>query len=704
MPLDAGQKPAQTRWVRTACPHDCPSTCALEVEQLSSSRIGKVRGNRDMPYTAGVICAKVSRYAERVHHPERLMAPLQRVGEKGGGRDSFREISWEAALDLTAEAFLKAEQRYGSETVWPYFYAGTMGHVQRDGINRLRNVKRYSGQYSTICVTLAESGWLAGVGDKVGVDAREIGKSELVVVWGGNPVNTQVNVMSHIARAKKANGAKLVVVDPYRTGTAEQADMHLMVRPGTDGAVAAAAIHVLLRDGLADRAYLARLTDFTPEVEAHFRATTPEWAEAISGVPAAQIEAFARLYGSTKRSYLRVGYGFARSRNGATNLHAVSCLPAVTGAWAVEGGGALWGNGSIYHLDKTMIEGLDRKDPAIRNLDQSRFGPVMTGDRRDLGEGPPVTALLVQNTNPAVVCPESVKCNEGLRRGDLFTCVHEQFFTDTAALADVILPATTFLEHDDYYTASGHTFLQVTKAVIDPPGQCRSNHEVHCELAKRLGAEHPGFEMTAWELVEETFRASGHPPAEQVWKDGWLDCSESFEKQHFLGGFPQAEGRFRFRPDWTRQESFGHRMGVRTAATGLPALAGYWPSNDEAKADKPFRLVAAPARSYLNTTFTETPGSIAREVRPELRLHPNDCAALGVADGDIVRVGNEQGSLLIHVRPFDGVQEKVCVIESIWPNKAFIEGLGVNVLTSAEAGAPRGGAVFHDTAVWVRAA
>ena len=698
MPLDAGQ----SRWARTTCPHDCPSTCALEVEQLSATRIGKVRGNRGNPYTAGVICAKVARYAERVHHPDRLLQPLQRVGAKGGQRDSFREIAWEDALDLVAGAFLKAEQRYGSETVWPYFYAGTMGHVQRDGIERLRHVKRYSGQWSTICTTLAESGWLAGVGKKAGVDAREMAKSELVVVWGGNPVNTQVNVMTHIARAKKENGAKLVVVDPYRTGTAEQADLHLMVRPGTDGAVAAAAIHVLLREGLADRAYLERMTDWSPEVEAHFRATTPAWAEAVSGVPAAEIEAFARLYGATKKSYIRVGYGFARSRNGSTNLHAVSCLPAVTGAWEVEGGGALWGNGAIYHLDKTLIEGLDRRDPEVRMLDQSRFGPVVTGDRRDLGEGPPVTALLIQNTNPAVVCPESAKCIEGLQRLDLFTCVHEQFFTDTAAYADVILPATTFLEHDDYYTASGHTFLQVTKRVIEPPGECRSNHDVICGLAKRLGAEHPGFEMTAWEIVAETFRASGHPPAEEVWQNGWLDCCEPFEQAHFIHGFPQEGGRFRFQPDWPRMLAFGGRMGVNTCPIDLPKLPGYWASNDEAATERPFRLVAAPARTYLNTSFTETPGSRAREGRPTLMLHPADCAALGVAEGDTVRVGNEQGSILIHLRPFDGVQPKVCVIESIWPNRDFIEGRGVNTLISAEAGAPRGGAVFHDTAVWVR--
>jgi anaerobic selenocysteine-containing dehydrogenase len=692
MPLDSNSPPDL---VHAACPHDCPSTCALEVERLSATRIGRVRGARDNPYTDGVVCAKVARYAERVHHPERLTTPLKRVGEKGGGRTSFQAISWDDALDEVAEGLLKAEQRHGSEAVWPYYFAGTMGHVQRDGIQRLRHVKSYSRQHSTICTTLPESGWLAGVGAKAGVDAREIARSDLIVVWGGNPVSTQVNVMTHIARARKERNAALVVVDPYRTGTAEQADRHLMVKPGTDGALAAAVIHVLVKEGLADRAYLASHTDWDDETEAHFADKMPEWAAAITGIDAEEIRGFARLYGGTKRSFIRVGYGFARGRNGASNLHAVSCLPAVTGAWAQEGGGALWGNGEIYHLDKTLIEGLDRLDKSVRALDQSRLGPVLTGDTRDLGEGPPVTALFVQNTNPAVVCPETKRCLEGLSRADLFTCVHEQFLTETAALADIVLPATTFLEHDDYYTASGHTFLQASKAVIEPLPECRSNHEVVCALAKRLGAEHPGFEMSAWELVEATFEASGHPPAEAVWRDHWLDCAEPFEQAHFLNGFAQPGGRFRFHADWAR---------VGRDHAGMPALADHWESIDAADAAHPFRLVAAPARSYLNTSFTETPGSRQREGRPEIRVHPETCRRLGLEAGARVRVGNALGSVVLHLRPFDGVQPDVVVVESIWPNAAFEEGLGINTLISADPGAPRGGAVFHDTAVWLRPA
>ncbi len=699
MPLDFESSRAPHRRaseiVHSTCPHDCPSVCALEVERLSATRIGKVRGARDNAYTAGVICAKVARYAERVHHPDRLTRPLKRVGDKAVGRAAFREIGWDQALDEVAEALLRAERRHGSEAVWPYFYAGTMGLVQRDGIERLRHVKRYSRQHQTICNSLSDAGWFAGVGAKWGADAREIAKSDLIVVWGGNPVSTQVNLMTHIARARKTRGARLVVIDPYRTGTAEQADLHLAVKPGTDGALAAAVVNVLLAEGYADRDYMARYTDWDEELERHFAQRTPEWAASITGLPVGQIVEFARLYGRTPRSFLRIGYGFSRSRNGAASVHAASCLPAVTGAWRHEGGGALYSNWGLYGLDTRLIEGLDCKDRGVRALDQSRIGPILTGDRRDLGDGPPVAALFIQNTNPVVVCPESGRVRQGFLRDDLFVCVHEQFMTDTAAMADIVLPATMFLEHDDLYLAGGHTFLQVARKVIEPPGACRSNHEVLQGLARRLDASHPGFEMTAWEVIDATLAASGLPDAETVHQAHWWDCAKPFAEAHFLTGFDQPDGRFRFRPDWA---------AVGRDPDALPALPGYAENYDRASETHPFRLVAAPARSFLNSSFTETPGSQAREGRPTLLIHPEACARLGLAEGDRARIGNGLGSLVIHVRPFDGLQPDVVVVESIWPNAAFEEGMGINLLVSADPGPPRGGAVFHDTAIWIQPA
>ncbi|MGH6886313.1 MAG: molybdopterin-dependent oxidoreductase, partial [Geminicoccales bacterium] len=307
----------------SVCPHDCPSVCALDVEVLPGGRLGKVKGSKRNPYTAGVVCAKVARYAERFHHPERLSQPLRRIGPRGSGE--FAPIAWGDALDEVAEAFTRKVQQHGSETVWPYYYAGTMGLVQRDGINRLRHAMRYSGWHTTICVTLSDIGWRAGHGRRWGVIGEEMVHSDLIVIWGTNPVSTQINVMTHVARAKKARGARLVVVDPYRTGTAEQADVHLALRPGTDGALACAVMHVLFRDGHADLDYLDRYADDWRELRAHLATRTPEWASRITGLTVAEIEAFARLYGSTRRSYLRLGFGFTRSRNGAANMHAASC-------------------------------------------------------------------------------------------------------------------------------------------------------------------------------------------------------------------------------------------------------------------------------------------------------------------------------------------------------------------------------------------
>jgi anaerobic selenocysteine-containing dehydrogenase len=288
----------------SVCPHDCPSQCALEVEVLDAHTIGRVRGAKDNSYTAGVICEKVGRYAERVHHPDRLLHPLKRKGARGDGQ--WQQISWEDALDEVAAAMMKAEERHGPEAVWPYFYAGTMGLVMRDGIHRLRHVKGYSGMYDTFCVSLPWTGYMAGTGRLGGVDPREMRKSDLIVIWGTNPVNTQVNVMTHATAARKERGAKLVVIDIYQTGTARQADHAYIIRPGTDGALACAVMHIAFRDGHADRDYMAKFTDDPAGLEAHLKDKTPEWASAITGLAVERIEELARLIGHTKATYFRL--------------------------------------------------------------------------------------------------------------------------------------------------------------------------------------------------------------------------------------------------------------------------------------------------------------------------------------------------------------------------------------------------------------
>jgi len=682
----------------TACPHDCPSTCALEVERIDRHHIGKVRGAKENTYTAGVICSKVARYAERLEHPDRLTVPLRRTGAKGSG--TFAPITWEDALDEVAEKFLTAEQAHGAETVWPYFYAGTMGLVMRDGINRLRHAKGYSGEHATICVMSAWNGYLAGTGKLAGVDPREMAESDVVVIWGTNAASTQVNVMVHALRARRERGAKIVVIDTYRNATADQADLFLCVRPGTDGALACAVMHVLFRDGYADWPYLERYTDSPRDFEQHLLTRTPQWAASITGVPADQIEAFAALVGSNPKSYFRLGYGFSRQRNGAVNMHAASCIPAVTGAWQHRGGGAFHNNGAIYHWDRTLIDGLDVLDPSVRLLDQSRIGAVLNGDRFDLGDGPPVTAMLIQNTNPASVAPDQNAVRRGFSRDDLFVCVHEQFMTETAEFADIVLPATMFLEHDDIYQGGGHQHIIFGPGIVDAPGECRSNHEVICALAERLGAEHRGFTLSPREIIDWTLEHSGWGSLAALEQAGWIDCQPGFDEAHFIDGFGHADKRFHFRPAWSQCGPAG--FGPPGADAQPPAWPDHWTSIEEATAEMPFRLVTAPARHYLNSTFNETPTSRRREQRPTVMIHPLDADGLGVADGQTVRLGNDRGEIGLWAEHFDGVQRGVVIVESIWPNNAYADGQGINVLTGADPVSPTGGAAFHDNRIWIR--
>src|SRR5499427_5281460 len=380
----------------STCPHDCPSACALDVEVIGGQSIGRVRGSKKQTYTAGVVCAKVARYAERIHHPDRVLYPLRRTGPKGSGE--YGRISWDEALDEVAARFDAGEREFGAESVWPYYYAGTMGLVMRDGINRLAHVKKYSRYYSTICANIARIGFAIGTGKVAGVDPREMGVSDLIVIWGTNPVNTQVNVMTHASRARKERGARIAAVDVYNNDTMKQADIKIILRPGTDGAFACAVMHVLFRDGFADRDYMAKYTDCPAELEAHLKTRTPEWASAICGVPVAEIEAFAHAVGGTRRTFFRLGYGFSRSRNGAAQMHAALCIPAVTGAWQYEGGGAFFNNAAIWRFNESIIEGHDAIDRSTRALDQSRIGRILTGDAAALRNGPLVKAMLIQNT------------------------------------------------------------------------------------------------------------------------------------------------------------------------------------------------------------------------------------------------------------------------------------------------------------------
>ena len=674
----------------SACPHDCPSTCALEIMH-DDKNIYKVKGASKNTYTSGVVCAKVSRYAERTHHPDRLTKPLMRSGEKGS--NNFKEIEWEQALDIVAENFISTAQKHGTESIWPYFYAGTMGLVQRDGINRLRHEMKYSGQHSTICSTITASGFKAGVGALKGPDPREMALADVILVWGCNPASTQVNVMKHIQKARKDRNAKLIVVDPYKTRSAKVADFYYPIKPGTDGALACSIMHILFRDNYADKEYMDKYTDDPEGLEKHVKKYTPEWGSKITGLSLREIEEFAKIFGTTKRLYSRMGYGFTRQRNGASAMHAAVSLSAVCGKWLYEGGGAFYNNADIYKIDKTLIEGLDVIDPNIRMLDQSRIGSILTGDSNALMGGGNVYSLIIQNTNPLVVAPESLLVREGFSRENLFVCVHEQFMTETAKYADIVLPATTFVEHDDLYIAGGHQHITYGPKLIDPIGESKSNHAVLVALAKRLGAKHEGFNMTEREIIDYTLNSSNHGSLVELEKNGWKDVQPDFNKSHFIDGFGHKDKKFHFKPDWSEVGPDYHNM---------PEYPDYMNTTENISKDFPFKLVTAPAHNYLNSSFTETNSSKKSEVKPKAKIHSKDIKKLALQDDELVVIGNNRGKVIIHVEEFDGMQEGVIIVEGVWPNEAFVGNNGINTLVGSDPVPPNGGAAFHDTAVWIK--
>ncbi|MEP7240701.1 MAG: molybdopterin oxidoreductase family protein [Devosia sp.] len=691
-------KPVVARVARSVCPHDCPSACALDVEIVDERTIARVHGAKDDPYTAGVICEKVARYAERIHHPDRLLHPMRRVGAKGEGR--WERIGWDEAFDEIVGRWLEIERDFGPEAIWPYFYAGTMGHVHRDGIDRLRHARGYSEQYDTICTGAAWPGFIAGTGLLGGPNPEQMAEADSVVIWGTNAVSTQVNVMTHAVRARKERGAKLAVVDIYMNDTMKQADMPILLRPGSDGAFACAVMHVLLRDGLADRDYLRDFTDFDAGVEAHLMTRTPEWAAAITGLTVAEIEAFAHLVGVTPRTYFRLGYGFTRQRNGSANMHAALCIPAVTGAWRHRGGGAFHSNSGTWKLDKSLITGTGM-GKAGRELDMSEIGKVLTGDARALQGGGPVKALFIQNTNPMNVSPEQGLTRAGFARDDLFTVVHEQFMTDTAKMADIVLPATMFLEHTDYYTRGGHTRVLVGPKLVEAPGECRSNFEVVNELLRRLGSDDASLHLTDREMVAETFRRSRYPALEEVEATGFfVDRERPDDEARFANGFGWSDRRFRFRPNWQgAADRKGYSWVIDPA--DAPAMVDHWDINEKTSAHVPFRLATSPSRGFLNSSFSETPGSRKRQPTPTVMIRPDDAAAQGIADGDRVRLGNARGAVELTARIFDGMQQGVLIAEGVFPNTAHGTGQGINTLIGSDQVPPFGGVAFHDATVWI---
>jgi anaerobic selenocysteine-containing dehydrogenase len=671
---------------RSVCPHDCPSACALAVT-VEDGRLTEVAGDPAHPFTRGVICGKVHEYADRVYSPWRVLHPMRRVGAKGAG--TFERVSWDDAIEEIAHRLTRVVAQWGPEAVLPYSYAGSLGRVQYYAGHPFFHALGASRLDRTICVSTAYAGWRATVGAATGNDVEQMVDAEVVVLWGIDAASTHINLMTLVKEARR-RGAHVVCIDPYRTRTARQADEHLMVRSGTDGALALGLMHVLIAEDLVDHAYVARATTGFAALREHVRAYPPERVGAITGLPAERIAALARRYGATRAAFIKAGIGLTRHDNGGMTARAIACLPALTGAYAHPAGGAVMGTSDAFGPGDLALERRDLlPDPPPRTVNMIHLGRVLT----DPGLRPPVMALFVYGANPAAVCPDAERVLRGLAREDLFTVVHEQVQTDTADYADILLPATTSAEHEDFYRSFGHLYLQHAPAVISPLGEARSNWEVFGLLAGAMGLRLDHYAKAPSDLMREHLAASGPAAAgitvERLVAEGSVRLSLPRPYLPFADGAPTPSGKVEF-----RSESL--------AARGLPPLPTWAPLAEEPGDGRyPLRCHVPPNRFFLNSSFGQSALLRARQGGPAVLLHPRDAAARGLVAGDLAAVWNDRGRALFTVVPTVDTPPGQVVIQGIWWHKLMPGGRGVNVLTDDREADLGGGPAFHSTLVEV---
>ena len=673
--------------MRSVCPHDCPSCCSLEVA-VEDGRITSVTA-ADHPFTQRVICGKVRAYAERVHSPLRITRPLQRVGSKGLGR--FEPISWEAAVAQIADRWRAIMAVHGAEAILPFSYAGSMGQVQYYAGHPLFHALGASLLDRTICVSTAYAGWRATVGAVTGNDSEQMVGADLVVLWGLNAAYSTVNVMTLVKQAR-ARGAWVVVVDPYRTPTAQQADEHLMVRPGTDGALALAVMHVLIAEERVDRGYLARATVGFDALARHVDAWSPERVAEIVGLPAATIAAFARRYGASPASFIRIGIGLSRHDNGGMTCRTLACLPALTGAYAHPHGGALLSSGAAAGLALGRLERADLLPrPAPRVINMIQLGRALT----DPALRPPVKALYVYSSNPAAVCPNQTLVLQGLAREELFTVVHEQVMTDTARWADLVLPATTSMEHEDLYRSYGQFYLQLARPVLAPVGESKSNWEVFGLLARALGVAEAHYAQTPEALIRGLL-ARGDTTVrdityEQLCAEGSVRLNVPRPYLPFAHGAPTPSGKVELYSETLA------RRGQPPLPTWTPLVEG--PQAAALAARYPLQCIVPPNRFFLNSSFSQSELLRRRQGEPVVMLSPADAAARRIADGDPVRVESPRGTARFTARVTDATRPGVAVIEGIWWHRFHPGGRGVNVLTDDREADMGRGPAFHSNLV-----
>ena len=670
--------------VRGACPHDCPDTCAL-LTTVENGRAVRVQGNPEHPLTDGVLCTKVSRYTERTYHPERILTPLRRVGPKGSGQ--FEPVGWDEALTEIARRLQTIAAR-DPQAIVPYSYAGTMGLVQGESI-AARFFHRLGASLldRTICDSAGAEGLTQTLGSKVGMKVQHFAESRLILIWGSNSIGSNLHFWRIVQEAKR-NGARLVCIDPRRSETADKCHEHIALRPGTDAALALALMHELIQNDWLDHDYIARYTLGWDALRERALQWPPERAAEVCGVPVEQIRRLARDWGTMTPAAIRLNYGMQRVRGGGNAVRAVASLPALTGAWRHRAGGLLMASSGHFPVRRAALQRPDllgARRP--RTINMSTIGDALL-HLASAEFGPKIEALVVYNSNPVAVAPESGQVVQGFAREDLFTVVLEHFKTDTADYADFILPATTQLEHWDIHTTYGHTDVLLNRPAIAPVGQARTNTDIFRALAARMGFDEPCFADSDEQLCR---MAIGDERDFALLLEHGFASLPVPEAPFAQGGFPTPSGKCEF-------------FSQRLADMGLDGLPDHVPNYEVPGSDAryPLAMISPPARNFLNSTFVNVQSLRDIESEPLLEIHPQDAAPRGIADGVVVEVFNDRGRYRCKARVCERARPGVVNGLGIWWRKLGLNGTNVNELTSQKLTDLGRAPVFYDCLVQVQ--
>ena len=680
--------------VRGACPHDCPDTCAL-VTDVRDGRAVSIAGDPNHPITRGWLCAKVRPYLDRVYHPDRLTRPLRRTGVKGAGH--WEPISWDDAIAEIASRWQQIIAASGAAAILPYSYSGTLGLVQLAVCNtRLWNRIGASGLERSICGAAAETAVTMTVGARLAPDPSDIPHARLILIWGHNPSSTSPHIVPFVRQAQR-NGAYVVVIDPRRTLTARAADEHLQPNPGTDGALALGIMQVLFAEGLHDRAWLDAHALGWQDLRARASAFPPERVSAITGLEPAAIVALARRYGTTQPALLKFADGVQRHANGGQTARALTCLPAIVGQYGVRGGGLFYSTSDYVSWDSEAVGHASDCPPVPRIVNMNRLGAALTGEVT----GPPIQSLYVFCANPAASTPNSRRVSEGLQRDDLFTVVHDQFMTDTAEYADIVLPATTQLEQVDLHKAYGHRNLQYNAAAIQPLAESKSNWDVMRLLAAAMGYDEPWLRHEATEVIDEVLEASRavNPSLtgvtmRRLQAEGTVPLSFTgkLAVPFSDGVFPTPSGQVELRC-------------AAMAALGLDPLPDYVVP-DEFVSDQDnsgsLTLISGASHHFVSSSMANQPKLEAKEGTPYIELNPDDAARRGIEDGAEVTVANARGSCLLRAVITTDVPPGVAVAPKGRWAKRSPDGRNVNWTTSDALGDLAGQSTFHSNRVHIR--